>query len=495
MQELESVRQAVMDVLREQYSTAVFDLWFRDLKLRSLDEGCAELESDSVFKKGILQNKYTGVLSDAFLHVLGFSVKVHITAVPKEGNAAEDADFTPLAAAVQQGRRGDDPPHAPADHGGVGTGTAPAGTGTASPPITDALHPEGEGEKVPNIGADFESKKIFSQYTFDNFIVGESNKFAHAACIAVARNPATAYNPLFIYGQSGLGKTHLLYAITNEIKRTMPNVKIVYKKGDEFTNELIRSIQSGSMQYFRDKYRGADVLLIDDIQFIAGRESTQEEFFHTFNALHDADKQIILTSDRPPRDIKTLEDRLRTRFEWGLIADIQPPSLELRTAIILKKAEQLGITIPDDAVSYLSQKLKNSIRTIEGAIKKIGAVSMLTSTPITLEMCKTAVSALVNGDKSEGETIDRIFEIVSEKYGVSIEDIRGKKRNDNIAKARHVCIYMIRNITELSLSDIGKLFSRDHSTVISSIKYIEGQIAAVPGTESEINEMLAAVKL
>lgn len=489
MQELESVRQAVMEVLRGQYSTAVFDLWFRDLKLRSLDEGCAELESDSVFKKGILQNKYTGVLSDAFLHVLGFSVKVHITAVPKEGNAAEDADFTPLATAVQREGKGEgDLPHAP----GAGTGV---GAGAASPPPTDALRPEGDYEKVPNIGADFESKKIFSQYTFDNFIVGESNKFAHAACIAVARNPATAYNPLFIYGQSGLGKTHLLYAITNEIKRTMPNVKIVYKKGDEFTNELIHSIQSGSMQYFRDKYRGADVLLIDDIQFIAGRESTQEEFFHTFNALHDADKQIILTSDRPPRDIKTLEDRLRTRFEWGLIADIQPPSLELRTAIILKKAEQLGITIPDDAVSYLSQKLKNSIRTIEGAIKKIGAVSMLTSTPITLEMCKTAVSALVNGDKSEGETIDRIFEIVSEKYGVSIEDIRGKKRNDNIAKARHVCIYMIRNITELSLSDIGKLFSRDHSTVISSIKYIEGQIAAVPGTESEINEMLAAVKL
>ncbi len=444
-----------MAVIKELYSPTVFDLWFGDLSLLSLDDKEAVFKINSDFKQGILQKKYADVMRRAVAEVLGFEVDIMILSSQKN--------------------EGISMPH------------------FSSPPPSIIPKSKKEEEIEQNIGADIESKNIFSQYTFDNFIVGESNKFAHAACIAVARNPATSYNPLFIYGQSGLGKTHLLYAITNEIKNTMPDVRIVYKKGDEFTNELIRSIQSGSMQEFRDRYRKADVLLIDDIQFIAGRESTQEEFFHTFNALHDAEKQIILTSDRPPRDIKTLEERLRTRFEWGLIADIQPPSIELRQAIILKKAEALGISIPQEAVTYLSQKLKNSIRTIEGAIKKISAVSLLTSTPITLEMCTTAVASLVTGDKTENDKIEKIFDLVSRKFGVSEEEIRGKKRNDNIAKARHMCIYLIRHLTELSLSDIGKLFSRDHATVIASIKYVEGQITSVPGTESEVNDMIATV--
>lgn len=455
MQGLDDVHAAVMAGIRELYSQTVFDLWFGDLHLISLDDKEAVFKINSDFKQGILQKKYADVLKKAVSDVLGFEVDIVITSGQKtEG-------FSP--------------------------------TRFSSPPPSIIPKSKKEEEPEPDIGADIESAKVFSQYTFENFIVGESNKFAHAACIAVARNPATSYNPLFIYGQSGLGKTHLLYAITNEIKNTMPGVRIVYKKGDEFTNELIRAIHDGSTQEFRDRYRKADVLLIDDIQFIAGRESTQEEFFHTFNALHDADKQIILTSDRPPRDIKTLEDRLRTRFEWGLIADIQPPSIELRQAIIMKKAEALGIKIPDEAVAYLSQKLKNSIRTIEGAIKKISAVSLLTATPITLEMCTTAVASLVTGDKSENDKIEKIFDLISRKYGVPEEEIRGKKRNDNIAKARHMCIYLIRQLTDLSLSDIGKLFSRDHATVISSIKYVEGQISSVPGTESDVSDMIATI--
>lgn len=454
MQGLDDVHAAVMAEIRPLYSQTVFDLWFGDLHLLSLDEKEAVFKINNDFKQGILQKKYADVLRKAVGDVLGFEVDIVITS----NQNTEGFSMTHFSS----------PP----------------------PSIIPASKQE---EEEPDIGADIESAKVFSQYTFDNFIVGESNKFAHAACIAVARSPATSYNPLFIYGQSGLGKTHLLYAITNEIKNTMPGVRIVYKKGDEFTNELVRAIQEGSTQEFRDRYRKADVLLIDDIQFIAGRESTQEEFFHTFNALHDADKQIILTSDRPPRDIKTLEDRLRTRFEWGLIADIQPPSIELRQAIIMKKAEALGIKIPDEAVAYLSQKLKNSIRTIEGAIKKISAVSLLTNTPITMEMCTTAVASLVSGDRSEHDKIEKIFGLVSRKYNVPEEDIRSKKRNDNIAKARHMCIYLIRQLTELSLSDIGKLFSRDHATIISSIKYVEGQIASVPGTESDVNDMIATI--
>ena len=457
MQELDAVYTAIMDIIRAKYSQTVFDLWFNDLILVSLDDKEAVFKINSDFKMSIIRSKYMGMISDAVSDVLGFKVKVQVVSRQNEEGFSQTKFKTPAPSQL----------------------TAEQQTAI---------------EEEPNIGADIESKKVFSQYTFDNFIVGDSNKFAHAACIAVARNPATNYNPLFIYGQSGMGKTHLLYAITNEIKNTMPDVRIVYKKGDEFTNELIHSIQSGSMQEFREKYRGADVLLIDDIQFIAGRESTQEEFFHTFNALHDADKQIILTSDRPPRDIKTLEERLRTRFEWGLIADIQPPSIELRTAIIRKKAEQLHIYIPDDAVTFLSEKLTNSIRTIEGAIKKISAISRLTATPVTLELCKSAVAALVSADKSETDVIDKIFAIVSRRYGVSEEDIRSKKRNDNIARARHICMYMIRQLTELSLKDIGKIFSRDHTTVISSVNIVKGMIDMPGGIENEINDLIATVQ-
>lgn len=461
MQELKDVRDAAMELVRSHYSQTVFDLWFSDLTLSSLDDKTAVFSIKSDFKQTIVQNKYASVISDALKEVLGFSVDVSIVSTEKsEGFSRPDFTGQVDSSLSEQEK-------------------------TASP----ARRPE-----KPDIGADIESKNVFSQYTFENFIVGDSNKFAQAACIAVARNPATNYNPLFIYGQSGLGKTHLLYAITNEIKRTMPDVRIVYKKGDEFTNELIRAIQNGTTEAFREKYRHADVLLIDDIQFIAGRESTQEEFFHTFNALYDDDKQIILTSDRPPKDIKTLEDRLRTRFEWGLVADVQPPSIELRTAIILKKAEDLGIEIPDDALRYLSENLRNSIRTIEGAIKKISAIHLLNGTPITLEMCKNAVSSIVNGQKSETEVIDRIFRAVSRRTDVTPEEMRGKKRNDNIAKARHMCIYLIRQMTELSLSDIGKIFSRDHATVIASIKYIEGQIESVAGTESEVSALMSEIR-
>ncbi len=461
MQGLDDIQNAILSILRGSYSSTVFDLWFGKLTLSSLDEATATFTIESDYKQRILDSRYHDVIAKATEDAIGFAVEIVIESSQTEDSTTPLPQFrTPVHSYLSEEKKNE---------------------------IMEEL--------IPDIGADLESKKVFSQYTFDNFIVGESNKFAHAASIAVAHNPASAYNPLFIYGQSGLGKTHLLYAITNEIKKNMPNARIVYKKGEEFTNELIAAIKAGATQEMREKYRGADVLLIDDVQFIAGRESTQEEFFHTFNALYEAEKQIILTSDRPPRDIKTLEERLRTRFEWGLIADIQPPSLELRTAIILNKAEVLGIKIPEDALVFLSEKLTNNIRTIEGAIKKISAVTKMTGQPITLDMCRTAVSSLISGGKSETDKIDRIFTLVRERYGISEEDLRSKKRNDNIAKARHICIYAIRQMTDLSLKDIGKLFSRDHATVISSIKYVEGQIESVPGAESEIHDILDAVKM
>ncbi len=331
------------------------------------------------------------------------------------------------------------------------------------------------------------------EYTFDNFIVGSSNKFAHAACWAVADRPSMDYNPLFIYGPSGLGKTHLLYAITNEIKKKNPDAKIIYIKSEDFTNQLIESMKQKSMNLFKNKYRSCDVLLIDDIQFIAGKESTQEEFFHTFNALFEDRKQIILTSDRPPRDIKTLEERLKTRFEWGLIADIQPPDLELRIAIFKKKAEQANLNISDEVLVFLAENLRSNIRQIEGAIKKFRARSFIEGKPIDMEFAKSCISELLGGQEPTSVTIDKIFTAIYRKYNIKKEDIIGARRTKEVAAARHIAIYLVRTITEMSLPNIGKVFNRDHSTVMSSIEAAEKKIRLDPMLEIEIKEMIREV--
>ena len=327
------------------------------------------------------------------------------------------------------------------------------------------------------------------EYTFDNFIIGSSNKFAHAACIAVADKPAQDYNPLFIYGPSGLGKTHLLYAVTNEIKKKNPNASIIYIKGEDFTNQMIDSLAKKSMSKFREKYRSCDVLLIDDIQFIAGKTSTQEEFFHTFNALYEEGKQIILTSDRPPKDIKTLEERLLTRFEWGLIADIQPPDLELRIAIFKNKIEQAGITVSDEVITYLAENLRSHIRQIEGAVKKLVAVKFLSGNEITMEVAKKCMNELLGGAEPVNVTVDKIFAAVEKKYNVTKTDLESKSRVKEVAQARHIAIYLIRSITEMSLPHIGKMFNRDHSTVISSIEAIDKKRSMFPSFDSEISDL------
>ena len=266
------------------------------------------------------------------------------------------------------------------------------------------------------------------EFTFDTFIVGPSNKFAHAASLAVASKPAALYNPLFIYGNSGLGKTHLLYAICNEISKTHPEMNILYIKGDDFTNEIIEAIRKGTTPEFRQKYRQADALLVDDIQFIAGKESTQEEFFHTFNTLYESKKQIVLTSDRPPKDIATLEDRLKTRFEWGLTADIQPPDFETRIAIIKRKAELLDLMIPDNVCEYIANKLKSNIRQLEGAVKKLKAYYLLEGKTPSINTAQAAISDIINNDQPAPVTIEKIIEEVGRTFGVSPDDIRSGKR-------------------------------------------------------------------
>lgn len=313
------------------------------------------------------------------------------------------------------------------------------------------------------------------EYTFSQFIVGNSNKFAHAAALSVANQPAQFYNPLFIYGQSGLGKTHLLYAIAAVIRQNHPSYRIIYVKGEDFTNELVGAIQEGDVQNFRGKYRMADLLLIDDIQFIAGKERTQEEFFHTFNALYEAKKQIVLTSDRPPKEINTLEDRMKTRFEWGLLADIQPPDYETRMAIIQAKAQKIGFALPSDVVQIIAETLHSNVRQLEGTVKKIQALHNLMHQEITVELAKRAIEEVRGSDDELVPTPPKIIQAVANYYSIPVEQIVGSRRSKDTVQPRQVAMYLVRELTNYSLPEIGKVFSRDHTTVLHSINKIEDE--------------------
>ncbi len=333
------------------------------------------------------------------------------------------------------------------------------------------------------------------EFTFDTYIVGPSNKFAHAASMAVASKPASLYNPLFIYGNSGLGKTHLLYAIRHQISTTNPGMKIVYIKGDEFTNELIEAIRRGTTGEFHQRYRKADVLLVDDIQFIAGKDSTQEEFFHTFNTLYEAKKQIVLTSDRPPKDIATLEERLLTRFEWGLTADIQPPDFETRIAIIKRKAELMSISLPDNVVEYIANRLKNNIRQLEGAVKKMKAYSLLNGEPMNIQTAQAAISDIINNDQPTPLTVEKIIDEVARTFGTTAEDIRSSKRSANISSARQMAMYVVREITQMPMTSIGKEFGgRDHSTVVYAIQQVEKNIKKNAKTKATAEDIIKNIR-
>ncbi|MBQ9842552.1 MAG: chromosomal replication initiator protein DnaA [Oscillospiraceae bacterium] len=311
------------------------------------------------------------------------------------------------------------------------------------------------------------------QFSFDNFVVGPSNRFAHGAAIAVSNIPGQVYNPLFIYGPAGVGKTHLLYAIANGIRKQNPDANIVYIKGDQFTNELISAIQSGKNIEFRSKYREADLFLIDDIQFIAGKEATQEEFFHTFNKLYEEHKQIVMTSDRKPSDMLTLEDRLKTRFEWGLLADIQPPDYETRMAIIKNKATSLGLELPDDVCNYIAVNVTNNVRQIEGTVKKILAYRDLNDMPLDLPNISRAIDDMFKSEGNALPTPSLIISQVCKFYSIDEAVLRGTLKNKGTTEARQVAIYLIRKLTNLSLPDIGKEFGRDHSTILYAIRKVE----------------------
>ena len=333
------------------------------------------------------------------------------------------------------------------------------------------------------------------KYTFDTFVIGNSNRFAHAACVAVAESPAKAYNPLFLYGGVGLGKTHLMHAIGHHIMCQQEDPKVVYVSSEKFTNELINSIKNDKNEEFRNKYRNVDVLLIDDIQFIAGKEGTQEEFFHTFNALHEANKQIIISSDRPPKEIPTLEDRLRSRFEMGLITDIQPPDFETRIAILRKKAQLENINVPNEVMTYIAKYIKSNIRELEGALTRVVAYSSLTNKNISLELATEALKDIISSPKSEEITVNIIKEKVSEAFNIKMDDFNSKKRTRTIAYPRQIAMYICRELTDLSLPKIGSEFGgRDHTTVIHAHDKISKDIEENQQIKEKIDKIISDLK-
>ena len=453
LNDLRVIWEEVKEELKKDHPSNTIDYYTGSFTLAPFDGSKVVLNTERLIHQKFVKEKLYDSIKDLFIMMLGFEIELEV-------NYTGDAEE--VHQRILRQIRGESP-----------------------------IVPEETGKKL-TIGGTLPPYNF--EYTFDNFIVGSSNKFAHAACWAVADKPNQSdYNPLFIYGPSGLGKTHLLYAITNEIKNKKPNASIIYIKCEDFTNQFIESMKQGQMSLFKNKYRTCDALLIDDIQFIADKVSTQEEFFHTFNALFEAGKQIILTSDRPPRDIKTLEERLKTRLEWGLIADIQPPDLELRIAIFKKKAEQANITIPDDVLLFLAENLRSNIRQIEGAIKKFRAHSFIEGKKIDMEFAKSCISEFLGGAEPTSVTIEKIFSAVYRKYNIKKEDIIGARRTKEVAAARHITVYLIHTITEMSLNNIGKIINRDHSTVLSSIEAAEKKLRLDPMLEIEIKDIIKEV--
>ena len=454
MERMDEVWSPIFEEIQKDINQSTFNLWFSKLQLIDLTEKKAVILASNMFNRNILRLSFQSKLEDIFERVLGFKITIDIVC-QDDLNKTEENEDKPLVLKAESNE-------------------------------PDELS---EGATEPSFFTGNEG------YTFENFIVGNSNKLAHAACIAVANSAGYDYNPLFIHGPSGLGKTHLLHAIANHIKKKNSETNIVYVTSEQFTNQLIRSISNKTTNEFRNKFRNADILMIDDIQFIASRENTQEEIFHTFNALYEKGVQIILTSDRPARDIKPLEDRLLTRFNWGVTADINPPDFELRAAIITSKAQSKGIDLSPEIINLLAEELTDNIRQLEGAVKKLCAIKILSDKEITLETAANAIKDIIKEKTKANITVEKILETVSKKYGISIDDLKSKSRVSNITNARQIAMYIIRKKTDLSLPKTGKVFNRDHATVVSSVEKVEKEIKCNSLFEIEINELIKEITM
>ena len=425
----------VLDRLRSQLSETTINTWFDEVEVVTMEDSAFVLHCSNSFKKSTIEARFMSHIKAALKDIFSSDLEVKIL---------DDQQLS-------------------AYHG---------------------VAPDRPGSLLES-----------DAFTFGTYVVGPQNKMAYAAARAVAEKPAEHYNPLFIYGDSGMGKTHLLYAIAHQVRQRQPEARIVYIKGDDFTNELIASIREGKNAEFREKYRQSTLLLVDDIQFIAGKESTQEEFFHTFNSLHDAHKQIVIASDRPAKEIKSLEERLRTRFEWGLTADVQPPDFETRVAIVKRKAELLHLDLPEDVAEFIANHLKNNIRQLEGAVKKLNAYYMLEGIQPVISVAQNAIKDILNETQPVPVTIEKIVGEVSRTFNVSPSDIRGTKRNANVASARRVAIYILREVTGMSMEEIGREFSgRDHSTIVYSLKTMERDMKNDQHLRETVSDIIKNVK-
>lgn len=455
MESFGEVVHLVKEYVRERVSDVAYNCWISFIEPVKFEGGKAVIYIKTVFQRDILLKQYFDKITAGFESILGFPVEVVIA-------TEEDLKQYMGEAAMQNP---------------VPSHEVPSPSANYDPPE----------KKLDDLGN--------YEYTFDTFIVGSSNNFAYAACKAITTQQPGAYNPLFIYGPSGLGKTHLLMAISNETKKNHPEQTVISISSETFTNELIAAIQSKTIDNFHNKYRKADILLVDDIQFIAGKESTQEEFFHTFNELYQVGKQIVLTSDRPPKDIKTLEDRLKSRFEWGLLTDISPPDFETRIAIINRKADLLQIEIPPDVTEFIANRLRTNIRQLEGAVKKIKANKLLVGATPSISMAQTVIKEILNDNQPVPVTVERIIEEVAKTYSVSPEDIRSQKRNAQVSLARQVSIYIVREVTQMSMAPIGEEFGgRDHSTIVYALNQVKKQIETDSRQKAIIEDIIKNIR-
>jgi chromosomal replication initiator protein len=458
------VWRAALGELQVSLSPANYETWLRDTELVDVDEQRFRIAVPNGFAKDWLETRYRSLISQTLARIVGYSVQVEfvVSSAPNDGAAGLDGSLPAL-----------EPTDGHAHGAAVGPGSQ---------------HVRVEASRIGGEGG---ATNLNPRYTFANFIVGSANRLGHAASLSVAERPGHAYNPLFLYGGVGLGKTHLMHAIGNQVIGRFPRKRVVYATSEKFTNEFITSIQQGKIDEFRARYRRIDLLLIDDIQFIADKERTQEEFFHTFNAIHEDGKQIVLSSDRPPKAILTLEERLRSRFEWGLIADLTAPDLETRIAILRAKAEEGAVPITSDVVEFIARKVVSNVRELEGALNRIVAFASMGATPISIELAQAVLSNVLYNPKKRQVTPERIAKAVSDYYSVPLEALQGQKRDKAIVMPRQIAMFLMREETDVSLLRIGaELGGRDHSTVLHACDKITREVA----NNDELRREIAAVR-
>lgn len=447
MENIEDLWQYILTEMQSKISKPSYDTWLSQTAVKELNQDILSVTVPNEFTKNWLDQRYTDVIDTLLFEMTGSKLSVKFVIEDEEENEDEKESFE------------------------------------EKQEFTPARH-----NKIQNM--------LNPKYTFDTFVVGAANRFAHAASLAVAEAPAKSYNPLFIYGGVGLGKTHLMHAIAHYVRDYHPDRRVLYLSSEKFTNEFINSIMENKAEYFRNKYRNVDILLVDDIQFLAGKEQTQEEFFHTFNTLHEENKQIIISSDRPPREIPTLEERLRSRFEWGLITDISPPDLETRIAILSKKAKAEGLNdISNEVMLYIANQIDTNIRELEGALIRVIAYSSLVNQDIDTQLATEALKDIIPNSRPRKITVKVVQKYICEKYEVTVDEMLSKKRTKSIAYPRQLAMYISRELTDLSLPKIGQEFGgRDHTTVIHAHKKITELMKTDQDVLTEINQYLEELK-